>query len=198
MLLRCHARVESAHRDADYTVCVMYDASMQVYILTGPPAAGKNTIAAAFAKRRSRCAVIDVDLVRWMVVQPHKAPWDGEEGRQQQRLGVQNTCMLATRFVQAGFDVVIVDVVSPETAAIYRWELAQYAPRIVLLLPTLAAIEQRNIARGPRLKHEEITQLYEQQSSLTAYDERIDNTHASADMVAEHLTKLSTRAIAKP
>lgn len=73
-----------------------------VLILTGPPAAGKNSTASIFAKELSRCAVIDVDVVRWMVVQPHKAPWDGDEGKAQQKLGVQNACALARNFIDAG------------------------------------------------------------------------------------------------
>ncbi|MDP9310320.1 MAG: hypothetical protein M3R24_05420 [Chloroflexota bacterium] len=164
---------------------------MRVLILTGPPAAGKNTIATAFAQRRSQCAVIDVDLVRWMVVQPHKAPWEGDDGRQQQRLGVQNTCLLATNFVQAGFDVVIVDVVSQETVTMYRQELTKYRAKLVLLLPTLTEIEQRNRVRGPRLKAEEVAYLYAQQSRLVGFDEQIDNTHVSADVVAEYLIHLT-------
>lgn len=56
----------------------------KVLILTGPAGAGKNTVAHEFAKKREKCAVIDIDLVRWMVLQPHKAPWEGEEGMKQQ------------------------------------------------------------------------------------------------------------------
>lgn len=55
-----------------------------ILILTGPPAAGKSTLGPLIAKQRRRCAVIDVDWVRAMLVQPHIAPWLGEEGMAQQ------------------------------------------------------------------------------------------------------------------
>jgi broad-specificity NMP kinase len=85
---------------------------MKILILTGPPGCGKNTVSALLAQRRSQCAVIDVDAVRQMLVQPHKAPWDGDEGIVQAKLGVENACLLARQFVQAGFDGVILDVIS--------------------------------------------------------------------------------------
>ena len=109
---------------------------MRVLILTGPSGAGKNTVAAVLAKKLVRCAVIDVDLVRWMVLQPHKASWDGKEGQAQQKLGVQNACVLARNFISAGFDVVILDVLTDEMARIYKSELREREPKRVLLLPT--------------------------------------------------------------
>jgi DNA polymerase III delta prime subunit len=80
---------------------------MRVWILTGLPGVGKNTVASALARCRQRCAIVDVDLVRWMVVQPHHAPWEGSEGEAQQLLGVTNACMLARNFDAADYDVVL-------------------------------------------------------------------------------------------
>ena len=37
---------------------------MSLYIFTGPPGSGKNTIAEAMVSSRKKLAVIDVDLVR--------------------------------------------------------------------------------------------------------------------------------------
>ncbi len=56
-------------------------------ILSGPTAAGKNTVGRVLAQRRRRCAVVDFDAVRAMFVQPHRAPWQGTEGRAQHLLG---------------------------------------------------------------------------------------------------------------
>ena len=88
-------------------------------LLTGPPACGKSTTARAIAGSLRLAAVIDVDDIRQLIVAGHAAPWEGEAGRSQQRLGVENTCDLARRFVTSGIDVVIADVVTP-TARIYR------------------------------------------------------------------------------
>lgn len=74
--------------------------TMSVIILTGPPGAGKNTVAQIIAMGKNKCAVIDVDLVRWMILQPHKAPWEGNAGKNQQMLGVRNACLLAKNFLK--------------------------------------------------------------------------------------------------
>ena len=55
-----------------------------------------------------------------MYVQPHKAPWDGEEGKSQQILGVENACLLAKNFIKNKIDVVILDVITDETANLYK------------------------------------------------------------------------------
>src|SRR3990167_6380131 len=93
---------------------------MKLLILTGPAGAGKNTIAELAAKKREKCAVIDVDTIRWFLRNPHKAPWEGEEGKTQQFLGVKNACTLAENFLKENCDVIILDVINDETAKLYR------------------------------------------------------------------------------
>ena len=105
---------------------------MSITILTGPAASGKNTISKILAKKKERCAVIDVDTVRQMYVQPHKAPWDGEEGKAQQRLGVENTCLLTKNYSQQNIDVVILDVLTDGTANLYKKNLGEV--KIILLI----------------------------------------------------------------
>jgi len=166
---------------------------MPLLILTGPPGAGKNTIAAAFARGQTRCAVIDVDLVRWMVLQPHKAPWEGGEGCRQQHLSILTTCWLARNFCEHGFLVVIHDVVSAATARLYRRELHAHEPKIVLLLPVFEEIERRNNLRPPRLTAEQIRTQYQSQEAFTDYDYRFDNTALSAQEVAARLLAVEAR-----
>ena len=160
---------------------------MSVVILTGPPGAGKNTIVNIVARRSIKCAVIDADLVRWMILQPHKAPWEGEEGRKQQVLGARNAGMLTRNFVREGYDVLILDVLSKETATIYKKELREHKVKIVLLFPTYEEIVRRNTVRPPRLKDTEVKMLYGHQSRFVHYDEKIDNTNLSAEEVADKL-----------
>lgn len=45
-------------------------------ILTGPTAAGKNTINHIIARSCSPCAVVDFDAIRNMFVNPHLTSWD--------------------------------------------------------------------------------------------------------------------------
>jgi len=48
---------------------------------------------------------------------------EGEEGREQQWLGVTNACSLARNFLTMGIEVVVTDVLTPETCDLYRGEL---------------------------------------------------------------------------
>ena len=82
-------------------------------LLSGPTAAGKNTVAQQIARQRERCAIVDFDAVRAMFVHPHLAPWDGEAGAAQLLLGVEQVCGLAHGFARAGWDVIVLDVVMP-------------------------------------------------------------------------------------
>jgi dephospho-CoA kinase len=161
---------------------------MSLYVFTGPPGAGKNTIAEALSHLRARIAVIDVDQVRWMVRQPHKAPWEGSDGKEQQVLGVENACMLAEKFLKAEYDVAILDVLSDSTVALYRSMLGQYDPRIILLLPSYEEVLRRNALRPPRLSAEEIKMLYEEQVALQSFDRKIDNSMLDPKQVIEQLS----------
>jgi len=159
----------------------------RLIILTGPAGAGKNTIAAAYAKLANHCAVIDVDTIRQMLVAPHKAPWEGEEGRAQHELGIRNACALAKNFLENGCNVLVLDVVPEELVSLYRKELSSVAAKVVLLLPTWDEIMRRNDNREQFISDEEIDLLYEWQKNLVSFDEKIDNTELSAEEVARKL-----------
>jgi hypothetical protein len=83
-----------------------------------------------------------------MFVQPHHPPWAGEEGRAQQILGVHLVCSLATIFSEKGWEVIILDVLSNETAEIYHRLLRRFSPKIVQLLPTYSELWERFHERG--------------------------------------------------
>lgn len=161
-----------------------------ILILTGPPAAGKSTLGPLIAKQLAQCAVVDVDWVRAMVVQPHIACWLGDAGRAQLHLGAQNACLLARNFVAAGYDVVLLDVLTDASAAIYRSQLADLPHKIVLLLPTLDTSLARNQQRGQWLTDDEVRLLYGWEEQLTVYDRRIDNSDLPAEQLAGELAQM--------
>ncbi len=160
---------------------------MSILILTGPPAAGKNTVATQLSQMHERCAMIDVDAVRQMLVKPHHAPWDGDEGVRQQIFGVENACWLARRFADVGYDVLILDVIFPFTEKVYQEQLQSYRNQIVMLLPEREAILQRNRQRG-WLPDDEAMMLYDLMQSFDGYALKIDNTQLSPAAVAQQLT----------
>ncbi len=161
---------------------------MTILLLTGPPASGKTTVAASLASRGTgSLAIIEVDDVRAMIVQPHAAPWDGDEGRRQQFLGVRNASVLAQNFDISGFDVLIVDAATTETIARYREELSLI---VVRLLPNWEQTMIRSQARSEPLRFRERELLYEQQRTLEGVDITIDNSSLEPDIVAGRLGQL--------
>lgn len=125
-------------------------------VLTGGPAVGKTVTGRALAEGRSRAAFVDVDDLRLLVVAGHE--WRGPAGAVQRRLGAVNACALGRRFLAAGFDVTIADVVTPETAAVYREELPGCL--VVHLRVPLAAARRRATTRRVWLTDAEFTELH--------------------------------------
>ena len=121
-----------------------------------------------------------------MLVQPHAAPWEGEEGKRQTRLGVENACLLAARFAGDGCDVILLDFLWESTTTIYRTQLAEHQPKIVLLMPSLAETLRRNHVRGWLPAHE-VEMLYAQMETFQHYDAKIDNSNMSVEDLAEQL-----------
>ncbi len=162
-----------------------------ITILTGPAAAGKNTIAQVYATQFcERCAVIDVDLVRGMLRQPHFAPWDGTQGLEQHRLGVKHACMLAKSFLTEGYEVVLLDVVWADLGQLYRQEFAGHYLRIVRLMPSWDESLRRLHSRPHTITDAEAQWVYATQQSLQQYDYSLDNTALSPEAVAAWLVSL--------
>lgn len=134
---------------------------MAVVILTGPAGAGKSTLIQAGARRRPRAAALDVDDVRWMLLQPHVAPWGGLEGDRQRQLGVRNACCLARNFQADGCDTFVADIVNDATAEIYRTELSPHAPVIIRLKITFDLSRDRAVRRSYHLSEEELRWVYD-------------------------------------
>jgi shikimate kinase len=153
-------------------------------LLTGPPASGKSATARALAGSLRLAAVIDVDDIRHLVVAGHLAPWAGEAGRGQQRLGVENACDLAARFLQAGIDVVIADVLSAATAQTYRSRLPDVI--IVGLRISFAEAARRATFRPLHLSAEEFRRLHHEQPHLDLADHviEVDDLDLTAQVAA--------------
>jgi hypothetical protein len=163
-----------------------------ITILTAPTAAGKNTIGHLYATQFcERGAVIDGDAVRWMLRQPHAAPWDEAEGLTQHQLGVKHSSMLARSFVAEGYEVVILDVLWADLAQRYRMELQDFPVRIVRLLPSWDEALRRLHGRAPTISDFEARWVYETQVALRDYDYSLDNSDLSAEQVAAWLAALA-------
>ncbi len=127
-------------------------------VLTGGPAAGKTTTGRRLAEGRPRAAFVDVDDVRQLVVAGAEPLWGGEEGVAQHRLAALNACVLARSFVRHRFDVVIADVLTPQTARVYRSELPDCL--LVHLVVPFAEAQRRAGMRLRWLTDEEFRELH--------------------------------------
>lgn len=157
-------------------------------LLTGGPAAGKSTTALRLVGPLERAAVVDVDDIRQLVVVGHAAPWDGREGRRQQRIGVQNACDLARRYLQNGIEVILSDVLIPETAALYR-ELLPGVLIVQLRLP-LAEARRRDTLRPVYLTDNEFNALHASQANDSTSDRVLDVGHLSPDEQTELIARV--------
>ena len=143
-------------------------------LLTGGPAVGKTTTGRALADAVSRTAYLDVDDLRHLVRNGHAAPWDGDDGAAQQLLGVRNAAGLARNFLASGFNVIITDVVTSATLAVYRDLLPDVV--VVHLLVSLTEARRRARTRPVYLTNEEFQALHQGQPGLVSDDHRLDVT----------------------
>ncbi|MBX3066027.1 MAG: hypothetical protein KF726_23815 [Anaerolineae bacterium] len=162
-----------------------------IIVLTGPAASGKNTIGHLYATRFcQRGVVIDGDVVRQMLRQPHHAPWDGTEGLAQHRLGVHHNCLLAHSFYLQDCDVIVLDVLWMNLAAQYRAELAPHPLCIVRLLPTWEEVLRRLHSRPPSITDDEARWTYDQQLQLDSADHTLENSTLSPEDCAQWIANL--------
>ena len=122
----------------------------RIIIVSGPPAAGKTTLANALARRFERAVCIPVDDMREWVVSGRSDPipdWNDETSRQFQ-LAEDAAADLALRYSEAGFDVVLDHCRLPEN--IEAWVARCFTscwPLLIAVVPPLEVTINRNSVR---------------------------------------------------
>lgn len=169
----------------------------QILILTGPPGAGKSSVAQALADRYDRVAHIDVDTLRGFItptgyIAPDKPGWE-----RQRALATRNACTLAQNFMAERFAVIIDDVVTS------RAELDLYIEGLtpvgvpvhfVRLLPSREACQTRNRERRTgRMGAGRIEVVYDQfEAAGEMPGSVIDSSSLSIEATADRLQALTT------
>ena len=122
----------------------------QLVILSGPPNAGKSATAEALCERYDRMLHVDVATLRGFLRMGRLRPWDDSpEGRRQRELLIVSACDMARRFLDAGYGVVIDDVVTPDDLPGYEAALTscEATAHLVVLLPKWDVLVERERRR---------------------------------------------------
>jgi adenylate kinase family enzyme len=172
----------------------------EVLILTGPPAAGKSTVARALAERYDRVAHIPVDALREFITPTgYVPPWGPPAAWQrQQALATRNACALAANFLAERFAVIIDDVViTKEALSAYVEGLKPAGAPIhyVRLLPRLDVCLARNKVRRQweRLRPSRIETVYRDFAAAGDIGgATVDSSVLSAYETADRLQALTT------
>jgi GrpB-like predicted nucleotidyltransferase (UPF0157 family) len=120
-----------------------------IYLITGPMAAGKSTVARLLAERFERGVYLEGDFFRRSIVsgRVEMTPDASAEAVEQLRLRYRLAAAAADAYFDAGFTVALEDVVAGGLLGEYRTMIGSRPCHVIVLMPSLEAIAAREAGR---------------------------------------------------
>lgn len=125
-----------------------------IIVVTGVQAAGKSTVAGLLARRFARGVHIEADTLQRMIVSgamwPEQPGIPMGEAAAQLRLRLRNLCLLGRSFSDAGFNVVLDDIIIGDRWEQLLSEMGNMPVSLVVLAPNIKVVLARDRARAKR------------------------------------------------
>jgi GrpB-like predicted nucleotidyltransferase (UPF0157 family)/chloramphenicol 3-O-phosphotransferase len=123
-----------------------------VFLITGPMAAGKTTVARLLASRFPRGVHLEGDLFRRSIVTGREqvTPDLRPDAMDQLRLRYRLAAAAADTYAEAGFTVALEDVVAGPLLGDYRTMIRRRPCHVVVLLPSIQAVAERDAGRDTK------------------------------------------------
>lgn len=120
-----------------------------MFLISGPSAAGKSTVAQLLAQRFPRGVHLEGDVFRRSIVSGRQDPDPAAppEAKHQLRLRYQIAVDAADRYFRDGFSVVLEDVIAGELLAECVALVCSRPLHVVVLLPTVDVVAAREATR---------------------------------------------------